>query len=173
MPAPKRTKFEREKDLLAISEMYLQGKNQYQIADQFGVTQATISHDLKELRKRWLNSSLVNIDERRAEELVKIDALEKVYWESWDRSCNYEVINKKGVIVLVPKDKRDPLGNKRYLEGVQWCIDRRIKILGLDAPDKIELYDWRSEARQAGYEPSELEKQFMEMANATTITKST
>ena len=30
-------------------------------------------------------------------------------------------------------------GNPAYLSSIQWCIDRRCKFLGLDAPIKLKL----------------------------------
>lgn len=32
-----------------------------------------------------------------------------------------------------------PVGNPAFLAGVQWCIDRRIKLLGLDSPEKVDV----------------------------------
>lgn len=39
--------------------------------------------------------------------------------------------------VKVSREQRD--GNPQFLAGVQWCIERRCKLLGLDAPEKSEL----------------------------------
>ena len=46
--------------------------------------------------------------------LDEIDALEAEYWHGWE-NCD---------------DQSKP-GNLRFLSGVQWCIEQRIKLLGL------------------------------------------
>jgi hypothetical protein len=54
-------------------------------------------------------------------------------------------IQGNGTLALPSSDTRATLlreerdGNAMYLMGVQWCIDRRIKLLGLDAPLKIDI----------------------------------
>lgn len=54
-------------------------------------------------------------------------------------------IQGNGTLSLPSSDTRATLlreerdGNPMFLIGVQWCIDRRIKLLGLDAPLKIDL----------------------------------
>jgi predicted transcriptional regulator len=137
-----RSKLERERDLLKTAELYLQGKTQCEIAGVLGVSQPTISKDLKELQKRWLEKSVKAIDERKAEELAKIDQLERTHWEAWVKSCEYRTmvtdVKGKKIKILVPQDQSNPMGDTKYLAGVQWCIDRRCKILGVDAPQKID-----------------------------------
>lgn len=138
----RRPEFQREADLLRTGELYIQGKTQIQIAEIIGVSQGTISNDLKELQKRWKEKSIQLIDERKAEELAKVDQLERTYWEAWLKSCQYQemstMLNDKLVTVLVPLEQATPMGDTKYLAGIQWCIDRRCKMLGVDAPQKIE-----------------------------------
>jgi len=140
-----RHEFQRENDLLMTSELYLQGKTQIEISNIIGVAQATISNDLKELRKRWLDKSVQKIDQRKAEELAKVDQLERKYWEAWQKSCDYVVketlVNDKPVKVLIPRNQTTPLGDTKYLNGIQWCVNKRCQILGVDAPQKISVPD--------------------------------
>lgn len=81
-----RTKAQREADLEKIAEMYLQGYKQADIAAQLDVTQQQISYDLKKLQERWLKSSLRSFEAAKAEELAKIDELERIYHDAWRRS---------------------------------------------------------------------------------------
>ena len=92
MEDKRRPEFKREQDLLKEAELYLQGKTQVEISEIMEVSQPTISKDLKELQKRWLDKSVQKIDERKAEELAKIDQLERSHWEAWEKSCGYEKI---------------------------------------------------------------------------------
>lgn len=125
----KRTKGERERDYAIIARLYLEGKTHQEIAEyisdrpdtSYTLTRQAITKELKKLRETWLTTSLVNVNEKRAEELAKIDRLEREYWDAWEAS-------------QAESDDGDP----RYLQGVQWCISRRIKIFGLDAPKRTE-----------------------------------
>lgn len=148
MAAPKRTKDERERDLAKLAENYLHGMSQWQIAQEFGVSQAQICRDLQTLRKRWLESSLRDFDELKAQELAKIDQLEAEYWAAWQRSVGQkqkkttERTNAQGGA----RDKaaihtEEMTGDPRYLQGVERCIERRCKLLGLDAPAKVAPTD--------------------------------
>lgn len=150
MAAPKRTKKQREYDLEEISRLYLQGVSQLGIVDHiakhrpYTVTQAIISRDLKTVQDRWQASSIRSFDEARARELAKIDHLELTYWSQWEASMDPIVKRKTakkigGELTEATQEVSLGTGNPRFLQGVQWCIDRRCKLLGLDAPTKNEL----------------------------------
>lgn len=152
MAKPKRTPIEREHDLLTISRRYLAGDIQADIAIDLGLSQQQISYDLKELQRRWLNSSVSNLDEAKARELAKVDNLELEYWQAWKRSQeDAETVKQKGEVVPgeggkpsikttdTEKTTKGQAGDPRFLQGVQWCIERRCKILGVDAPEKHDL----------------------------------
>lgn len=143
MAAKKRTAFQRENDLVIIAELYLRGKSQHEIAKHIGISQKMISIDLALIRSRWAEKYISDINQAKFEELAKIDQLELTYWEAWDRSCkektskSVEKNDSRGNKQQIRKEERD--GNPAYLAGVQWCIERRCKILGLDSPDKSHV----------------------------------
>ena len=140
---------------LKVAEMYLRGQPQSAIANVVGVKQAAISKDLQYLRREWLKSSVELIDQRKAIELAKIDKLEMEYWDAWERSrlpAETEITEQVGAKgrrkstdpdeeqTIVPlrlrKYKRveGQSGNPAFLAGVQWCIEKRCAIFGLNAP---------------------------------------
>ncbi len=123
---PKRNKEQQARDRAEIARLYLSGTLQVNIAAEIGVSQQQISYDLKIIRQQWLDSALRDFDEARSRELAKIDNLEITYWQAWQRV--------EGQTRVGPQ-----LGDLRFLQGVQWCIDRRCKLLGLDAPDRMEF----------------------------------
>jgi hypothetical protein len=141
------------RDRKRISGLYLQGWLQVDIAEEVKLSQATVSRDLKALHKEWLADASRNFSEARAKELAKIDFLELTYWEAWRRSCDdAETVTQKqsihqagdgGPSQLVPKEAtrtvKGQTGDKRFLDGVQWCIERRCKLLGLDEPDRLDV----------------------------------
>lgn len=146
---PRRSKLQIEKDRAETAKLYLQGWLQAEIAAKQGVTQQAISDDLKAIRANWLQSSLRDFDEARAQELAKIDNLELTYWQAWERSCeNAETLVKKAKGVddqgkpipsEIQQTSKGQAGDPRFLAGVERCIERRCKILGLDAPTKQEI----------------------------------
>lgn len=131
---------------LKVSDLYLRGEHQTAIAKELGVDQATISRDLTELRKEWLERSINNIDQKKAIELAKIDKLELEYWDAWVRSGEQfksKVTKGRGVgdtgrVVEQIIKNEDRVGDPRFLDGVMSCIERRCKLLGLDAPTRGE-----------------------------------
>jgi hypothetical protein len=146
MSAPKRTPFERERDLEITAGMYLRGMTQAAIGKRIGVSQRQISSDLKLLQKRWQQSALVDINAVKGKELAKIDALERTYWQAWRRSmkeAQRTSTSKKGTgdegEIVARVDRASQVGDPRYLTGVQWCIERRCRIVGIDAPEKKEF----------------------------------
>ncbi|OPZ76108.1 MAG: hypothetical protein BWY79_01776 [Actinobacteria bacterium ADurb.Bin444] len=113
---------------------------------------------MKHLHGEWLKQATENIATLKARELAKVDGLERTYWAAWERSCREakrkslktegtitrEITDPDGstrFVQQVPAEQvlttEERVGDKRYLEGVQWCIDRRCKILGVDAPLKV------------------------------------
>lgn len=159
MAAPKRTKVQRERDLADIAQMYLQGKTQVEIAEKLEISQQQVSYDLKILQDRWRKAALRDLDTAKAEQLAKIDELEREYWRAWEESKEtYESSVTEKVTagetsrLKAYLRKEDRVGDPRYLAGVQWCIERRCKLLGLDAPEQVRsklqieyVNDWRSD----------------------------
>ena len=130
------------RDRRKIADLYLQGRLQADIAAELEINQSTVSRDLKALHKEWLAAALVDFGAVKAQELAKIDRLEREYWRAWERSC-------KDAETVVKKQKEDggkemqqtlkgQAGDPRFLDGVQWCIERRCKILGVDAPQRVQ-----------------------------------
>ena len=142
-----RSKSQKHKDRLKISDWYLKGYTQQWIAGQLGLNVSTICRDIKVLIRWWKRSSVKNIDSLKQIELNKINKLEIEYWEAWERSkndaeqkikrqrqtANNEPINE----AQIKSDSQN--GDPRYLAGVQWCIEKRCKIIGIDAPEKHEV----------------------------------
>lgn len=142
MAAPKRTKHQRELDLERISAMYLTGLSQDEIARRVGVSQGQVSYDLKEIHRRWREQTTLNIDEAKQRELERIDVLERTYWDAWRLSKEERTktrTSSKGQDKSASIEKESLTGNPAYLAGVQWCIEQRCKLLGLNAPTRTEV----------------------------------
>jgi predicted transcriptional regulator len=168
MATNKRTPIERESDLVKIAGLYFQGKTQADIAKELTITQQQVSYDLKSLQTRWVEAGKELIDAAKGRELAKIDNLEREYWQAYKLSQkefrsvsakrnriavpeveNGKTVTKTGKITELNVKRENRVGDARYLSGVAWCIERRCKLLGLDAPiktdNKVEILDPYSE----------------------------
>lgn len=148
-----RSPFERERDLVTISDMYCRGARQADIATAIGMSAARVKQEIRHLQDRWVESQLENINTYKTEQLAKIDNLEREYWDAWTRSIGTKQeskTNKKtGVaetglqcdLTLAEIKRFEEAGDKKFLDGVQWCIEMRCKILGMFAPTKVAPTD--------------------------------
>jgi PBSX family phage terminase large subunit len=152
MASTKRSQIQIERDRQEIADLYLQGWTQARIADhinsnpdrEYELSQQMISYDLQRLQEAWRDSALIDINKAKARELAKIDRLEREYWSAWLSSQKDEktTVDEKHLSGSVPDSlarrrkvqetlkERD--GNHNFLRGVQWCIEKRCEILGLD-----------------------------------------
>lgn len=115
------------------TQLYLTGAvTQRAIAATLGVSHVTISRDLAAVMAEWRTEYLKNIDERvRLEEkkldLAEITILEGLYQETFDG---------RGVAL-----KPLPLDYFRWARiAVGVIAARRARLLGLDAPTRVEVY---------------------------------
>lgn len=155
-PRQSRTPSQVERDNLLVSNLYLKGISQSEIAERTGIDQATVSRTLKSLQSEWQSRSIMNIDERKRMELERIDLVEREAWVAWDKSKGKrteQLTRSKG-----RPSKQDPTkmemqpqidvqnkqwesdGDPKYLSIVMQCVERRCKILGIDAPIKTADY---------------------------------
>jgi hypothetical protein len=141
----KRTADQIKNDRLVVARLYLQGKTQREIAEviseqyDFTITHQIISVELKEIQAIWLKDSIRGFDEIKAQELAKLDLIEAQLWASWE--------------ALIEAKKFTP--NPALLAEIGRCVDRRLKIFGLDAMLKAEDLDVSiASVVRAGYQVS-------------------
>jgi Helix-turn-helix domain len=132
------------KDRAEIAALYLQGHTQRDIGVKLGLSRQQVGYDLDAVRREWLQSSLMDFNARKAEELARINRLEQHYWAAWEASkkerqtsTTEQTTGADGERLKAGIRKEEQTGEARYLAGVQWCISKRCEILGLDAPKKI------------------------------------
>jgi len=170
--------------------MYLEGYKQAEIAarlneqnDERGytLTQQMVSYDLGQLIKEWRASGLMDINEAKAQELAKINHLEMVYWDAWHKSCeDAQTITRKSKGVIrkyedggggfvseqpaeVGQRTQGQVGDPRYLAGVQWCIDRRCKILGVDEATKLNIQGDANVTQEVRFDLSGLPAEILQL----------
>ena len=149
--AGKRTPRERERDLAITEKLWVHGSTLKDISRQvcdgqrYTLTTMTISNDVAEILNRWRKTLEKDIGELKAAELARLNRLENAAWIAWERSREDAVKHIEGTRtggkdgdLTTDQTIREPqCGDPRYLERVQWCINKRCQILGLDAPTKI------------------------------------
>jgi predicted transcriptional regulator len=120
---------------MQVAELYLKGLSQPAIAEQLGVSQPTVSGDLKAIQQQWRASDIRNFEERRAMELQKIDLVEREAWDAWERSkkpAQSATVTGAGNGQHTRKSVKNQIGDPRFLEQVNKCISQRRDLLALD-----------------------------------------
>lgn len=144
---PARSAAQIARDRVIIARMYLQQSTQMEIAQKLELDQATISRDLQDIQEEWRKSTLIDMNEAKQRELARIDQLEREAWDAWQRSIG-EKVEKTKKIKEDGTDETvrtyDEAGDPRYLSVIAECIEKRMKILGLNAPIKFTSFDYNN-----------------------------
>jgi len=148
------------------SDLYLRGYSQHAIKDELKtshsitLSQPTICRDLKEIQDEWVKSRNVDISRSKIIELQKIDRVEREFWAGWERSygttqrkylrsrSNKPTIikTKTGSKSVDNKSEERTLqewelaGDPRFLFGILQCIERRCKVLGIEEPGNVNIF---------------------------------
>src|SRR5262245_42749769 len=116
-----------------VNAMYLRGCSQMAIAQVIGCTQQTVSSDLTWLREQWQSTMLTDFNDRQLQEIQKVDELERVYWESFEKSREpkEKTSAERTTNAVGGETNRTGLrremreGSSCWLEGVERCITLR------------------------------------------------
>jgi hypothetical protein len=144
-------KARKEANKKLIVDLYLQGHNMRDVArlasEKTGgakFTASVVGRYVNQEIAKWQSEKNHMIEAHKAIELAKINHLETEYWAGWLRS--QDLIRAKtstkekdkttgGLKVVQVRDDQKPTpGDPRFLAGVQWCIDKRCTILGIEIP---------------------------------------
>lgn len=152
MASPKRSPSQIARDRATIAELYLRGWQQVRISEHLteqseeGIAYSLdmIRRDLREIRAQWRKSALIDFDAVKQEQLAKLDMMEVQTWDQWLRSCEDYQKHTTGKGTQGPIDKTETggqTGDPRYMNVLLSIIERRCKLLGLDAPQKVAPTD--------------------------------
>jgi hypothetical protein len=174
----KRTQREREADRVEIIRMWTHGISIMDIARNisgnraYSLSYVTIYKDVQVCLKQWRESILADVGELRAGELARINQIEQEAWAAWEKSkqiAEKKITGRKtgsheGTVAQLIQEAQ--CGDPRYLQQVQWCIEKRCKLLGLDAPQKIAPTD---PSGQTSWLPSITDDELLSLARAQGI----
>lgn len=162
----KRTKDQREFDLDFCSILFLRGYTYREISERlneenarrgvgYTITKQMVYWDMQQLLIEWKRERMENIDDYVTQELRKLDKMEVELWEAWERSKTGKTREKnrqnaKPRKVLEDGDNPEyygyeetttetSAGNPRFLDLLLNVQQRRAKMLGFDAPIKVEI----------------------------------
>lgn len=136
-----RNKLEVSKRRRQVAAFYLQGWPQAEIAEKIGISQSTVSLDLRRVHALWKDSSMMDFHTRQVVELQKLDRLEREAWAAWDRSQKpSQQARVKGGRSEQDAERvvKNQIGDPRFLDQVHKCIASRRALLGLDGPLRVE-----------------------------------
>ena len=128
-----------------VSELYLSGLSQREIATELGIPRTTVQSDLNAIRINWRTITFQNYDKGLNQELAKIDLLETTAWDAWERSTQkatretvrtrsiaLDESGKPATVIETTETTETAVGDERFLNRVAWCIEKRCKLLSYD-----------------------------------------
>jgi hypothetical protein len=115
MAAPKRSKGEKEKDSVRISELFVKGYSLRKISEQlsserkYSISKTQIKTDLDKILDGWKTTAFKNIEDKQLIEIRKLNKVESEAWNTFDETKS-----------------------ARFLEIVLKCIEKRCRIFGIE-----------------------------------------
>lgn len=146
MAAQKRSKIQRERDRVTISELYLKGWSQAKIGEYLELNQSQISRELSKIKAAWKAEATRDYDLHVDEQLRRLAMVEAEYWSGWERSqtAKEQSLQEKLTEAATSRDSKDRdsnakiqgrtetrVGDPRFLEGIVKCNQERSKLLDL------------------------------------------
>ncbi len=115
-----------------VAKMYLEGKTQREIGAFFGVSQPTITNDLKIIHSTWVQDAQIPYAKAMAKQIARIDWIEAEAVEAWiaSKAGKAQQRGVKGSGEEIITYWNIP-GDPAYLTRIQWCVEQRAKIFGL------------------------------------------
>lgn len=142
----RRSKDQKEVDIVKIAPLYLQGLNYREIADKLGLSIKQVSSDILSIKEEWRKAYIEDFNEFRKRELLKIDLIEAEAWKAWEKSKRGRTSTTKsaedsqqfGARKSATEEHMDSHGDVQYLQLVQSCVTSRMRLLGAYGAAKIE-----------------------------------
>lgn len=161
----KRNTEQKDYDIRFCSNLFLRGYSYREIATalnndvaergfDYRITFQTVYKDLQKVLAEWKKESFTNIDEYVTQELKKLDKMEVELWEAWEKSKHSEKKKTRtsraggkdddgtkrwGDYGYTENTNEQLAGNPRFFDLLLNVQQRRAKLLGYDAPIKIDI----------------------------------
>lgn len=154
----KRTREQIEFDRAFCADLFLRGYTYRDIAARlnadlekrkltYRLTMPMVYYDIQQMLIEWKRNQLESIDQYVTAELQKLDKMEVEAWNAWEISKQSKKKNKTkkggnglmGRQIMTEEATETTSGNPRYLDLLLNIQQRRAKMLGFDAPIKIDI----------------------------------
>lgn len=157
----KRTVEQREADKRFCADLFVKGYGYRVIADrlneynhenglEYSITYKTVFMDIQQVLAEWKKERFKDIDNYMQLELKKLDKMEVELWQAWENSkgSKRKTKIKNGTInngiatggELAERTLETTDGDPRYLDLLLKVQERRAKLLGYNAPVKVDVY---------------------------------
>jgi DNA-binding Lrp family transcriptional regulator len=150
---PKFDAIERSAIQADVAMAIVRGESYREVAARLNISPNTIMTYVREVEKDWMERATEKLDKVKSRELAKLDAIEKEAWSAWERSkesTTKEQMKAEFKLVADPNDPEKPrkpvrspkesrtmreerIGDAKYLEIVFKCIEKRLRLLGVDS----------------------------------------
>lgn len=157
----KRSRLQRELDLSIIAQMALTRRTQIEISQWIGanraytLTRQQIAKDIKLVERRWQQEANVATDQRKAEELARLNRIEREAWDAIEASKvdqYHKSTSRKEMqlgddaqsavsdgVVYKSVSSTTRYADPRLLQIVMACIQKRCELLGLAQEPLISI----------------------------------
>lgn len=158
----KRTKEQREWDIAFCANLFLRGYTYKEITQRlneelekrgadYTISLTMVYYDLQQSLIEWKRERMDDIDDYVTQELRKLDKIEVELWEAWEKSKSGKMREKTRRAPGRPRKEEgnrseyeeetieSSAGNPRFLDLLLNVQQRRAKMLGFDAPVKIDI----------------------------------
>lgn len=164
----RRTQQQKDSDFLFCSEMFLRSYGYREIAKalnernkalglDYTIAHTQVYSDIKKMLITWKKEQFETIDKYVSVEVQKLDRIENEAWNAWEKSKsplrktksrNSKKPNKLDAEVNEPdyygyseETIEETSGDPRFLDILLNCQQRRAKLLGFDAPSRVDYTD--------------------------------
>ena len=150
----KRSEEQRIYDIKFCADLFLRGYSYREISEAlnkdlsergmgYTLTFQMVYYDLQQCLIEWKRERLDTIDEYVTQELRKLDKMEQQAWEAWEASKTGKQRTKVGKansrLTCNETTTETSPGNPKFLDVLLNIQQRRAKMLGFDAPLKVEI----------------------------------
>ncbi len=147
-----RTEFQKTHDRAEIARMIHAGAKQTEIAAALNLSPQLVSKEVKALGKEWRRSTTLSIADHKTQEVERLNFMERLLWESWEKSKEGRRRTQQWVVPGQPTEADpDPRpvparmsvttesepGDPRIMSAILNIVKERCKLLDLYKPIKI------------------------------------
>lgn len=175
----KRIPAQRQDDITFCTRLFLRGVALRKIAEElnkrnavlgrgYTVTWVSVWQDLRAIMVEWKREHMNTIEEYVLIELKKLDAIEVEAWEAWEKSKTVKERKKMkpamdgdNALDCVELVEETTAGDPRFLDMLLNVQRRRAKLLGLDAPTRIDLVKKKNETEDPSYSVKSLPQELL------------